>query len=181
MLSRRTRPAAGDTLRDCPAGRFLQETCSLCRASPPAAGSQDGNAFPTKPYGMKDLLREPSAAFPSREGAFTPTTPHPTGGENPQGFFSSQECAESLNRQRVMYNGPGGMAERFKAAVLKTADREVRGFESLSLRQLFPGQARSKNSSAAKLTTDAGSIFHCWYLSTLPLISVSGLREAKNV
>ena len=29
----------------------------------------------------------------------------------------------------------GGMAERFKAAVLKTADREVRGFESLSLRQ----------------------------------------------
>ena len=26
------------------------------------------------------------------------------------------------------------MAERFKAAVLKTADREVRGFESLSLR-----------------------------------------------
>ena len=29
----------------------------------------------------------------------------------------------------------GGMAERLKAAVLKTADREVRGFESLSLRQ----------------------------------------------
>ncbi len=27
------------------------------------------------------------------------------------------------------------MAERLKAAVLKTADREVRGFESLSLRQ----------------------------------------------
>ncbi len=30
----------------------------------------------------------------------------------------------------------GGMAERLKAAVLKTADREVRGFESLSLRHL---------------------------------------------
>ena len=29
----------------------------------------------------------------------------------------------------------GGMAERFKAAVLKTVDRKVRGFESLSLRQ----------------------------------------------
>ena len=29
------------------------------------------------------------------------------------------------------------MAERLKAAVLKTADREVRGFESLSLRQPF--------------------------------------------
>ena len=28
------------------------------------------------------------------------------------------------------------MAERFKAAVLKTVDREVRGFESLSLRHL---------------------------------------------
>ena len=28
----------------------------------------------------------------------------------------------------------GGMAERFKAAVLKTVDRKVRGFESLSLR-----------------------------------------------
>ena len=32
-------------------------------------------------------------------------------------------------------NATGGMAERFKAAVLKTVDREVRGFESLSLRQ----------------------------------------------
>ena len=30
------------------------------------------------------------------------------------------------------------MAERFKAAVLKTVDREVRGFESLSLRQPSP-------------------------------------------
>jgi hypothetical protein len=29
------------------------------------------------------------------------------------------------------------MAEWFKAAVLKTADREVRGFESLSLRHLM--------------------------------------------
>jgi hypothetical protein len=31
------------------------------------------------------------------------------------------------------------MAEWFKAAVLKTADRKVRGFESLSLRQLSIG------------------------------------------
>ena len=30
------------------------------------------------------------------------------------------------------------MAERFKAAVLKTVDRKVRGFESLSLRHLVP-------------------------------------------
>jgi hypothetical protein len=30
--------------------------------------------------------------------------------------------------------GYGGMAEWFKAAVLKTADRKVREFESLSLR-----------------------------------------------
>ena len=29
---------------------------------------------------------------------------------------------------------PGGMAERFIAAVLKTVDRKIRGFESLSLR-----------------------------------------------
>ncbi len=32
--------------------------------------------------------------------------------------------------------GYGGMAEWFKAAVLKTADRKVRGFESYSLRHL---------------------------------------------
>jgi hypothetical protein len=31
----------------------------------------------------------------------------------------------------------GGMAEWFKAAVLKTADRKVRGFESYSLRHLL--------------------------------------------
>ncbi len=31
----------------------------------------------------------------------------------------------------------GGMAEWFKAAVLKTANRKVRGFESYSLRQKF--------------------------------------------
>ena len=29
------------------------------------------------------------------------------------------------------------MAERFKAAVLKTVERKLRGFESLSLRQIF--------------------------------------------
>ncbi len=31
--------------------------------------------------------------------------------------------------------GSGGMAEWLKAAVLKTAERKLRGFESLSLRQ----------------------------------------------
>jgi hypothetical protein len=31
----------------------------------------------------------------------------------------------------------GGMAEWFKAAVLKTVDRKIRGFESLSLRQII--------------------------------------------
>jgi hypothetical protein len=31
----------------------------------------------------------------------------------------------------------GGMAEWFKAAVLKTANRKVRGFESYSLRQII--------------------------------------------
>ncbi len=30
----------------------------------------------------------------------------------------------------------GEMAERFKAAVLKTVERKLRGFESLSLRQI---------------------------------------------
>jgi hypothetical protein len=32
-------------------------------------------------------------------------------------------------------NGSGGVAEWSKAAVLKTAERELRGFESLLLRQ----------------------------------------------
>ena len=31
---------------------------------------------------------------------------------------------------------PGGMAERFKAAVLKTVERKFRGFESYFLRQI---------------------------------------------
>ena len=39
------------------------------------------------------------------------------------------------------------MAERFKAAVLKTADREVRGFESLSLRQLGARDRRQSGPS----------------------------------
>jgi hypothetical protein len=37
-----------------------------------------------------------------------------------------------------LYFHAGGMAEWFKAAVLKTADRKVRGFESYSLRQSTP-------------------------------------------
>ena len=41
------------------------------------------------------------------------------------------------------------MAERSKAAVLKTVDRKVRGFESLSLRQFFnaaiPSQLAAKS------------------------------------
>ncbi len=38
--------------------------------------------------------------------------------------------------------GYGGMAEWFKAAVLKTADRKVREFESLSLRHLVTRQKK---------------------------------------
>ena len=34
----------------------------------------------------------------------------------------------------------GGMAEWFKAAVLKTVVRKYRGFESYSLRHSFPGE-----------------------------------------
>ena len=45
--------------------------------------------------------------------------------------------------------GYGGMAERLKAAVLKTADREVRGFESLSLRQVFYLQAHELEAGKA--------------------------------
>ena len=44
-------------------------------------------------------------------------------------------------------NATGGMAERFKAAVLKTVDRKVRGFESLSLRQ--PSLAHCKTKVAS--------------------------------
>ncbi len=40
--------------------------------------------------------------------------------------------------KKIGYNlKVGGMAEWFKAAVLKTANRKVRGFESYSLRQNF--------------------------------------------
>ena len=40
-------------------------------------------------------------------------------------------------RPCVTWLSRGGMAEWFKAAVLKTAERKLRGFESYSLRQLF--------------------------------------------
>jgi hypothetical protein len=40
---------------------------------------------------------------------------------------------EGLNRPHQS----GEMAERFKAAVLKTVERKLRGFESLSLRHDF--------------------------------------------
>ncbi len=39
-----------------------------------------------------------------------------------------------INEHPVFY---GGMAEWFKAAVLKTVERKLRGFESYSLRQKF--------------------------------------------
>ena len=41
--------------------------------------------------------------------------------------------SEICNPQSTIVTGE--MAERFKAAVLKTVERKLRGFESLSLRQ----------------------------------------------
>ena len=41
------------------------------------------------------------------------------------------------------------MAERFKAAVLKTAERKLRGFESLSLRKLKTGSIKPDGYRAA--------------------------------
>jgi hypothetical protein len=38
-------------------------------------------------------------------------------------------------KEKALYIVSGGMAERSKAAVLKTVNRKVRGFESCSLRQ----------------------------------------------
>ena len=56
----------------------------------------------------------------------------------------------------------GEMAERFKAAVLKTVERKLRGFESLSLRQIYTiVESRTscesyelKNQSSFKLQTE---------------------------
>jgi hypothetical protein len=42
---------------------------------------------------------------------------------------------ERIHILRLHLWGPGGVAEWLKAAVLKTAERELRGFESLLLRQ----------------------------------------------
>jgi hypothetical protein len=50
------------------------------------------------------------------------------------------------------------MAERFKAAVLKTVDREVRGFESLSLRHFEPRPCATAFEAATQiLGTYAGN------------------------
>jgi hypothetical protein len=49
--------------------------------------------------------------------------------------LSACQVDNTLGRCYKMF-GCGGMAEWFKAAVLKTADRKVREFESLSLRHL---------------------------------------------
>ena len=43
-------------------------------------------------------------------------------------------CGMNATKSTIR-NGNGEMAERFKAAVLKTVERKLRGFESLSLRQ----------------------------------------------
>ena len=43
------------------------------------------------------------------------------------------------------------MAERFKAAVLKTVERKLRGFESLSLRQLCRPFAGEGNENATSV------------------------------
>jgi hypothetical protein len=52
----------------------------------------------------------------------------------------------------------GGMAEWFKAAVLKTVERKLRGFESYSLRQ--PNQANSgemaEPAEGARLLSECG-------------------------
>ena len=56
-------------------------------------------------------------------------------------------CETARPHPRVMgfcvHQGPkwGGMAEWFKAAVLKTVVRKYRGFESYSLRHSFAGEA----------------------------------------
>jgi hypothetical protein len=49
----------------------------------------------------------------------------------------------SLHILRVTSGSSGGVAERSKAAVLKTAERKLRGFESLLLRKADNRIARS--------------------------------------
>ncbi len=50
---------------------------------------------------------------------------------------------------RVTWPSRGGMAEWFKAAVLKTAERQLRGFESYSLRQHSLGEVAEWLKAAA--------------------------------
>src|SRR5690606_18171566 len=56
------------------------------------------------------------------------------GGRKPLGS-SLQAVADPYTRRACLPGPPGGVAEWSKAAVLKTAERELRGFESLLLRQ----------------------------------------------
>jgi hypothetical protein len=45
-----------------------------------------------------------------------------------------------MGKMITNFAASGGMAEWFKAAVLKTVERKLRGFESYSLRHLLPDQ-----------------------------------------
>ena len=61
-----------------------------------------------------------------------------------EGFLGIVLSFPALNEsQSVMFLDAGEMPERSKGAVLKTAERKFRGFESLSLRWLCSRFART--------------------------------------
>ena len=57
-----------------------------------------------------------------------------------------------------VHEGPkrGGMAEWFKAAVLKTVVRKYRGFESYFLRQKFNVRRGDREADGARLLSECG-------------------------
>ncbi len=60
-----------------------------------------------------------------------------------------REPLERFETSRKADPSYGGMAEWFKAAVLKTAERKLRGFESYSLRQQYLGEVAEWSKAAA--------------------------------
>src|SRR5262245_58587421 len=81
----------------------------------------------------------------SRRGVGCPTLVTGVGTFGPHGHrFAFPERPHVEGAPGLVYSPPpgrtrGGMAEWFKATVLKTVERKLRGFESYSLRQSWSG------------------------------------------
>ncbi len=58
------------------------------------------------------------------------------------------------NPANAKFISSGGMAEWLKAAVLKTVDGNVRGFESYSLRQVWKNGEMAESAEGARLLSE---------------------------